>query len=75
MNNREVGIVTAIAYFICGCYLQVDVDKSREVMFNDINIWTVPAWGNPKGVSTRQRRGEGMQLPYSQYRGRNAGGY
>ena len=28
-----------------------------------------------KGVSTRRRRGEGMQLPYSQYRGRNAGGY
>ena len=30
MNNREVGIVTAIAYFICGCYLQVDVAKSRD---------------------------------------------
>ena len=28
-----------------------------------------------KGVSTCRRRGEGMQLPYSQYRGRNAGGY
>ena len=28
-----------------------------------------------KGVSTCRRQGEGMQLPYSQYRGRNAGGY
>ena len=31
-----------------------------------------------KGVSTRQRRGpggEGMQLSYILYRGRNAGGY
>ena len=52
MNNREVGIVTAIAYFICGCYLQVDVAKSREVMFNDINIWAVPAWAcNPNSTA------------------------
>ena len=28
-----------------------------------------------KGVSTRRRRGEGMQLSYILYRGRNAGGY
>ena len=28
-----------------------------------------------KGVSTPQRRGEGMQLSYILYRGRNAGGY
>ena len=30
---------------------------------------------NIKGASTHRRRGEGIQLSYIPYRGRNAGGY
>ena len=52
--------------------------KFPGILIIVLRLWFSVLWltwvslYNTKGVSTRRRRGEGMQL---QYRGRNAGGY
>ena len=60
-------------------HFEVELKIASELFLN-LHTGFGEIWGNVrlylvKGVSTHQRRGEGMQLPCSLYRWQNDGGY